>query len=49
MNIDAITLPDTPRDLKEVIVGLHSKITGLREAHDRETGILLEQIRHLRA
>ena len=49
MDIDAVTLPDTPSDLKEIIVGLHGKITGLCEAHDRETGILLEQIRHLRA
>ena len=49
MNIDAVTLPDTPWDLKGIIVGLHGKIAGLREAHDKETGILLEQIRHLRA
>ncbi|MBT4087384.1 MAG: hypothetical protein HOE30_02725 [Deltaproteobacteria bacterium] len=49
MNIDAVTLPDTPGDLKEIIVGLHGQISGLREAHDKETGILLEQIRHLRA
>ena len=49
MNIDTVTLPDTPIDLKEIIVGLHDKITGLHEAHNRETGILLEQIRHLRA
>lgn len=49
MNIDAVTLPNTPTDLKEIIVGLHSQIAGLREAHDKETGILLEQIRHLRA
>jgi len=49
MNIDAVTLPDTPCDLKEIIVGLHGQIAGLHEAHDRETGILLEQIRHLRA
>ena len=49
MNIDAVTLPDTPSGLKEIIVGLHGQIAGLREAHDKETGILLEQIRHLRA
>lgn len=48
MNADAATLPDTPGDLKEIIVGLHGQIAGLREAHDKGTGILLEQIRHLR-
>ena len=42
MEINAATLPDTPGELKEIIIGLH-------EAHEKETGILLEQIRHLRA
>jgi len=36
MDIDAVTLPDTPSGLKEIIVGLHGQIAGLREAHDKE-------------
>jgi hypothetical protein len=49
MEINATTLPDTPGDLKEIIIGHRVKLTDLHEAHDKETGILLEQIRHLRA
>jgi len=49
MEISPATLPNTPGDLKEIIIGLHGQITDLHEAHDKETGILLEQIRHLRA
>ena len=49
MEINAATLPDTPGELKGMILGLHGQIADLREAHDKETGILLEQIRHLRA
>lgn len=49
MEINAATLPDTPGDLKEIITGLQGQITDLHEAHNKETGILLEQIRHLRA
>jgi len=49
MKIDAATLPDTTSDLKEIIVGLHRQIADLRDVYDKETGILLEQIRHLRA
>ena len=49
MEIDAATLPDTTSDLKEIIVELHRQIGDLRDAYDKETGILLEQIRHLRA
>ncbi|MBT8359689.1 MAG: IS66 family transposase [Deltaproteobacteria bacterium] len=56
MNIDVSTLPDSPDDLKALISDLHGhvslldgQITTLKEAHDKETDILLEQIRHLRA
>lgn len=42
MKMDMSTLPDTPDALKEIIVDLHTRF-------DRETDILLEQIRHLRA
>jgi transposase IS166 family protein len=49
MNIDAAILPETPGNLKEIISGLHGQIALLHETHDKETGILLEQIRHLRA
>ncbi len=49
MEINAATLPDTPHELKEMIVGLQGQMSDLREAHNKETDILLEQIRHLRA
>ncbi len=49
MEINAATLPDTPYDLKEIIIGLQGQIADLHEAHDKQTDILLEQIRHLRA
>ena len=49
MEINVTTLPDTPHDLKEIIIGLQGQIADLHEAHDKQTGILLEQIRHLRA
>ena len=49
MEINAEILPNTPDDLKGIILGLHGQIADLHEAHDKETGILLEQIRHLRA
>ena len=49
MEIDTATLPDAPGDLKEIIIGLQGQITDLHEAHNKETGILIEQIRHLRA
>ena len=49
MEINAAKLPDTPGDLKEIIIGLQGQITDLHEVHNKETDILLEQIRHLRA
>ncbi len=42
MQKNVSTLPDDPAALKEIIVDLHDRF-------DKETGILLEQIRHLRA
>ena len=49
MNIDVSTLPDSPDALKEIISDLGGQISTLQDAHDKETDILLEQIRHLRA
>ena len=49
MEINAATLPDTPSELKEIVIGLQGQMSDLREAHNKETDILLEQIRHLRA
>lgn len=49
MKTDVSTLPDDPHALKEMIVDLHGQIAGLQDVYDKETGILLEQIRHLRA
>ena len=40
MEIDAVTLPETTRDLKEIIVELHRQIGDLRDDYDKETGIL---------
>lgn len=42
MNIKAATLPDDATELKQMLVDF-------QDHHDRETGILFEQIRHLRA
>ncbi len=46
---DAVTLPDTPEALKSFVLDLQGEIVTLREMYDKETGILLEQIRLLRA
>ena len=42
MEINAATLPNTPSELKEIIIGLHGQMAGLREVHEKETDILLE-------
>ncbi len=42
MNVEASTLPDDSTLLKQMLVDF-------QEYYDKETGILLEQIRHLRA
>jgi transposase len=42
MKLDAATLPDDTIQLKQILVDF-------QEHYDKETGILLEQIRHLRA
>ncbi len=49
MEFDAATLPDAPGVLKEIVTDLHGEITDLRDRHDKETGILREQIQLLRA
>ena len=42
MNIKAATLPDDTAELKQMLVDF-------QDHHDKETDILREQIRHLRA
>jgi transposase len=49
MNFDTVTLPDNPGVLKEIVVDLHGQLADLRALFDKETDILLEQIRLLRA
>ncbi len=49
MSFDTVTLPDTPDALKGIVVDLHGQLAELRDVFDKETGILLEQIRLLRA
>jgi len=46
---DASTLPDSPDALKSFVLALQGEIITLREMYDKETSILLEQIRLLRA
>jgi transposase len=46
---EASTLPDSPDLLKEFVLDLQEEIVTLREMYARETEILLEQIRLLRA
>lgn len=49
MNLSLATLPDSADSLKDIIVNMHGQMTSLRTTFDKETYILLEQIRHLRA
>ena len=49
MNSDVATLPDTPDSLKEIVTDLQGEIADLRDLYDKETSILREQIRLLRA
>lgn len=49
MGFDIVTLPETPGALKEIVVDLHDRLAEMQEVYDKETGILLEQIRLLRA
>jgi transposase len=49
MNLNATTLPDSPAELKGIVGDLHQENINLRARHDKETGILLEQISLLRA
>ena len=48
MAFDISTLPNDSESLKLIIADLQGQFTGLKDQHDKETGILLEQIRHLR-
>ena len=49
MNFDLSTLPDDTESLKRMIVSLQEDFSDLKEHYDKETSILLEQIRHLRS
>ncbi len=49
MILDAATLPDSPALFKDLVLDLQGEIVTLREMYEKETGILLEQIRLLRA
>ncbi len=49
MGLNTATLPDSPAVLKGIVGDLHVEITDLRSRHDKETGILLDQISLLRA
>lgn len=49
MDLNATILPDSSVELKGIVGKLHDEITDLRNRHDKETGILLEQISLLRA
>ncbi len=46
---DIATLPDDPAVLKQMLVDSHQSITDLQDRFDKETSILMEQIRLLRA
>jgi transposase len=48
MNLDISTLPDDSESLKLIIADLQSQFVGLNDRYNKETSILLEQIRHLR-
>ena len=48
MTFDISTLPNDSESLKLIIADLQGQFTGLKDQYDKETGILLEQIRHLR-
>ena len=49
MKFEAATLPDSPDSLKEIILDLQDRIEGLETSHQKETSILYEQLRLLRA
>jgi len=49
MKFDASTLPDSPEALKHIIAELHDQLDALQTAHQKETSLLYEQLRHLRA
>ena len=49
MNFSVSTLPDNAESLKQMLVRLGEDFVDLQERYDKDTDILLEQIRHLRA
>ena len=49
MNSDAVTLPDAPDSLKEIVIAQQGEIVELRTRYDKETSLLREQIQLLRA
>ncbi len=49
MNLSVSTLPADPESLKQIVVALGGNLNDLQERHNKETDILLEQIRFLRA
>lgn len=48
MHFDVSTLPDDPGALKQILLNLQGDFSSLQERYNKDTGILLEQIRHLR-
>ncbi len=49
MKFDPASLPDDPTLLKQMLVSFGEDLANLQKRFDQETGILLEQVRHLRA
>ena len=48
MKSDTSTLPDSADNLKAIIADLHETISELKDSHEKQTDLLMEQIRHLR-
>ncbi|MBU0544223.1 MAG: IS66 family transposase [Proteobacteria bacterium] len=48
MNLDITTLPDDSASLKRIIADLQGRFVDIQDRYDKDTNILLEQIRHLR-
>jgi transposase len=48
MDLNTSTLPDDSESLKLIIADLQGQFAGLKNRYDKETSILLEEIRHLR-
>jgi hypothetical protein len=48
MHFAVSTLPDDPGALKQILLNLQGDFSSLQERYNKDTGILLEQIRRLR-